>query len=69
MLYVLCRWGFVFYQFYLNKTEIFLKVTLICLLCSIAVELTQLISKLGSCDIDDVILNTSGRDFGLYICF
>lgn len=51
-----------------DKNRNIFKVTLICLLCSITVELTQLISKLGSCDVDDVILNTSGGILG-YICF
>lgn len=44
------------------------KVTFICFMCSVTVELIQLVSKLGSCDVDDVILNTSGGILG-YICF
>lgn len=51
-----------------NKNRNIFKVTFICLLCSATVEFTQLISKLGSCDIDDVILNTLGGILG-YLCF
>lgn len=35
---------------------------------SIAVELIQLFTRVGSCDVDDVILNTLGGALG-YICY
>ena len=38
-------------------------------LFSIAVELLQLITRRGSCDVDDVILNTLGGFIGTMICF
>ena len=44
------------------------KVTFLSFLCSVTVELIQLVSKLGSCDVDDVILNTLGGLLG-YIMF
>ena len=42
----------------------FPKTTLVCLLFSCGVELTQLVTRRGSCDIDDVILNTLGGMIG-----
>lgn len=59
--------GFVLPVLSYKNRSIF-KVTFMCVLCSVTVELIQLISKLGSCDVDDVILNTSGGILG-YICF
>ena len=59
--------GFVLPVLSYKNRSIF-KVTFMCMLCSVTVELIQLISKLGSCDVDDVILNTSGGILG-YICF
>lgn len=59
--------GFVLPVLSYKNRNIF-KVTFICFLCSVAVEITQLVSKLGSCDVDDVILNTSGGILG-YLCF
>ena len=51
-----------------NKQRNIFKVTFLSFLCSVTVELIQLVSKLGSCDIDDVILNTLGGFLG-YILF
>lgn len=45
-----------------------IRTTLLCCLASVIVELTQLVSKLGSCDVDDVLLNTLGGFLG-YILF
>lgn len=45
-----------------------LRVTGISCLASCLVEITQLVTKLGSCDVDDVILNTVGGLLG-YILF
>ena len=51
-----------------NKQRNIFKVTFLSFLCSVTVELIQLVSKLGSCDVDDVILNTLGGFLG-YILF
>ena len=42
----------------------FFRITLISALASLCVELVQLVSKLGSCDVDDIILNTCGGMIG-----
>ena len=44
------------------------RITALSFLCSVTIELTQLVTKLGSCDVDDVILNTLGGISG-YIIF
>lgn len=46
----------------------FIKVTLLSLLASGLVEVMQLLTRLGSCDVDDIILNTCGGMTG-YILF
>ena len=46
----------------------FLQFTATCLSCITIIELTQLLSLLGSFDVDDVILNMSGLWFG-YLCY
>lgn len=46
----------------------FFRTTGVCLLFSCGVELTQLVTRRGSCDIDDVILNTLGGAAG-YMLF
>lgn len=51
-----------------NKQRSIFKMTFLSFLCSVIIELIQLVSKLGSCDIDDVILNTLGGVLG-YIMF
>jgi len=51
-----------------NRQRNVFKVTFLSLLCSVVIELIQLVSKLGSCDVDDVILNTSGGFLG-YVMF
>ena len=43
-------------------------ITFISFLSSLSVELLQLVTKLGSCDVDDIIMNTLGGFFG-YILF
>lgn len=45
-----------------------IKITLISCVASLFVELIQLITKLGSCDIDDIIMNTLGGFLG-YLLF
>ena len=42
----------------------FFRITLISALASLCVELVQLVSKLGSCDVDDIILNICGGMIG-----
>lgn len=51
-----------------NRQRNMFKVTFLSLLCSIIIELVQLVSKLGSCDVDDIILNTMGGLLG-YVMF
>lgn len=45
-----------------------LKITFLSFLASLLVELIQLVSKVGSCDVDDIILNTLGGFLG-YLAF
>lgn len=44
------------------------KITFLSFLASLLVELIQLVSKVGSCDVDDIILNTLGGFLG-YLAF
>lgn len=46
----------------------FFKVTFLSLSASVLVEIIQLVTKLGSCDVDDIILNTCGGMTG-YLLF
>lgn len=46
----------------------FFKITFLTFLTSLLVELIQLVSKVGSCDVDDIILNTLGGFLG-YLAF
>ncbi len=59
--------GFVL-PFLKAKRWNFLKVTLLSISASVLVEVMQLVTRLGSCDVDDVILNTCGGMLG-YILF
>ena len=51
--------GFVLPVISRNQRK-FWKVTLLSFLTSLLVELIQLVSKVGSCDVDDMLLNTLG---------
>lgn len=51
-----------------DKQRNIFRVTVICFLCSLLIELIQLVSKVGSCDVDDIILNTVGGFLGV-VCF
>ncbi len=51
-----------------NKQRGLIKITVLTLLTSLLVELIQLISKVGSCDVDDILLNTLGGFLG-YLLF
>ena len=59
--------GFVIPILINRKWGIF-RMCIMCCLSSVSIELLQLISKTGSCDIDDIIMNTSGGVLG-YILF
>lgn len=51
-----------------NRNWGVVKVTVMSFLASLFVEVLQLVSKLGSCDVDDLILNTLGGFLG-YLLF
>lgn len=51
-----------------NRKWGFIRITIISFLASLVVEITQLVTKLGSCDVDDIIMNTLGGLLG-YILF
>lgn len=56
---------------YLSKSRIgFVTTFLYTFSLSLAIELVQLTAKVGSCDVDDIILNTVGGLIGyiLYLC-
>lgn len=59
--------GFVLPVLSNRKWGIF-RITFVSFLASVLVELIQLVSKLGSCDVDDIIMNTCGGLLG-YILF
>lgn len=50
-----------------RKLRGFFRVTFLGFELSLAVEAVQLVSKTGSCDVDDMILNTIGAMFGFLI--
>ena len=52
-----------------NRNWGIIKVTLMSFLASLFVEVLQLASKLGSCDVDDLILNTLGGFLGCILFF
>lgn len=51
-----------------NKQRGVFKITALTFFTSLLVELIQLMSKVGSCDVDDIILNTLGGFLG-YVLF
>lgn len=51
-----------------NKHRGLFKITALTFLTSLLIELIQLMSKVGSCDIDDILLNTLGGFLG-YVFF
>lgn len=51
-----------------NRKWGLIRITIISFLASLVIEITQLVTKLGSCDVDDIIMNTLGGFFG-YILF
>ncbi len=58
----------LFFPLLSRKNRGFLKVTLISFEVSLLVELIQLVTRVGSCDVDDMILNTLGGMIGC-LCF
>ena len=61
--------AFIFFLPLVSEHKIkFFKVFITAFSLSLSIELIQLISKVGSCDVDDLILNTLGGLLG-YWCF
>lgn len=58
----------LFLPFLSGKNRSFWKVTLLSFEVSLVVELIQLVTRVGCCDVDDMILNTLGGMLG-YLCF
>lgn len=58
----------LFFPFLSRKNRSLWKVTLISFEVSLLVEVIQLVTKVGSCDVDDMILNTLGGLIGC-VCF
>lgn len=65
---VLCFVPFGFVIPILTSKQTLFRMFCLSMLASVLVELLQLISMLGSCDVDDIILNTLGGVIG-YILF
>ncbi len=58
----------LFFPLLSRRSRSLWKVTLISFEVSLLVELIQLVTRVGSCDVDDMILNTLGGMIG-YVCF
>ncbi len=58
----------LFFPFLSRRNRSLWKMTLISFEVSLAVELIQLVTRVGSCDVDDMILNTLGGMLGFF-CF
>ncbi len=58
----------LFYPLLSRRSRSFWKVTLFSCEVSILVEIIQLVTRVGSCDVDDMILNTLGGMIG-YLLF
>ena len=58
----------LFFPLLSRRNRSFFKVTLISFEVSLLVELIQLVTRVGSCDVDDIILNTLGGLIGC-CCF
>jgi len=58
----------LFFTFLSRRNRSLWKMTLISFEVSLAVELIQLVTRVGSCDVDDMILNTLGGMLGFF-CF
>ena len=60
--------GYILPLIYKNKRKFWL-ITLLTEEFSLFIELTQLMLRVGSCDIDDIILNTCGGMLGYGLFF
>ena len=60
--------GYILPLIYKNKRKFWL-ITLLTAEFSLFIELTQLMLRVGSCDIDDIILNTCGGMLGYGLFF
>ncbi len=58
----------LFFPLLSRRNRSFGKVMLISFEVSLMVEIIQLVTRVGSCDVDDMILNTLGGMLG-YLCF
>lgn len=58
----------LFYPLLSRRNRGFWKVTLLSFEVSLLVEIIQLVMRVGSCDVDDILLNTIGGVIG-WICF
>lgn len=58
----------LFFPLLSRRSRSLWKATLISFEVSLLVELIQLVTRVGSCDVDDMILNTLGGMIG-YVCF
>ncbi len=58
----------LFFPLLSRKNRGFWKVALISFEVSLLVELIQLVTRVGSCDVDDMLLNTLGGMIG-HLCF
>lgn len=58
----------LFFPLLSRRNRSFFKVALISFEVSLLVELIQLVTRVGSCDVDDIILNTLGGMLG-HLCF
>lgn len=65
---VVCFIPFGFVIPILTRKQTALRMFLLSMAASVLVELLQLVSMLGSCDVDDIILNTLGGLIG-YVLF
>lgn len=43
-----------------------IRITIVSFLASLVIEITQLVTKLGSCDVDDIIMNTLGAFWAIF---
>lgn len=58
----------LFFPLLSRRNRSFFKVSFLSFELSLLVEVIQLVTRVGSCDVDDVILNTAGGMLG-YACF
>lgn len=59
----------LFWPYVFPKMRNFLMVLLVCFECSLVIEIIQLTCKIGSFDVDDLLLNTLGGAFGCLLYY